>query len=259
MKKLFDKIKSKDIFNFIFNYIQDDKFKLRFFFYSKSFQKKLNLKSSIQHIYLKKIGFNVSDYLYTLDYNKDFLNKKYEEFLLQNELNKEEIENIIFNAVNCNNIDNIEENLKKLDLKVLINIDSPLFKIISITKNFENDFIINIYENNIDDNYELFYNILNSNIKYSSIYFHFTTIKKLNYLKDLNINANKIKYLKFINKNEKSDNFFEIINNFISLKYLYIYSFNLHKNKKTELKNLKSLYFSKCKNINLSNIFYAII
>ena len=156
MRNLFGKIKSNYISNGIFNFIEDENFKLKLFIYSKHFQIKLNLKASFQEKYLKNIEFNISNYLYTYYYNKDYLNKKYDDFLLNNRLNRKYFENIIYNVLENKNIEKIDKNIKKLDIKILINIDSPLFELISKTNNFENNYIINIYEDNIDYNYKLY-------------------------------------------------------------------------------------------------------
>ena len=261
MENLFNKIKSIYISDNIFSYIGDNNFKLKLFYYSKFYQNKLNLKVIFQEKYLKKLEFNISNYLYINKYNKDYLNNKYDEFLLKNRLNKKEFETIIYNVLENKNIENIDKNIKKFDTKILINIDSPLFELILKTKNFENNYIVYIYEENIDDNYKFYYNIFNNsnntNIKYLSICYNFKNIKKLNYLKELNIDFNKINYMHFINQNKENNNciLFENINNFLSLKYLYLDSYNMHKNDKIELNNLEVLSFINCEYINLLNIF----
>ena len=203
MDNLFDKIKSYFISNYIFNYIKDDIFRLKLFIYSKHFQNKLNLKVLFKEQYLKKNDFNISDYLYTDTYDKDLLNWKNDLFFLNSGLDKKELENILFYILENTNIENIDKNLKKLDGKILINIDSPLFKFILKTNNFETNYIINIFEENIDDNYKLDCERLNnSKIKYS-IYYNFSNIKKLNYS---NFDVNKINYLNFNCKHKENDN-----------------------------------------------------
>ena len=162
MRNLLDKIKSIYIQNNIFDYIEDINFKLKLFYFSKYFQKKFNLKIIFQEKYLKKFEFNISNYLYTDKYIKEYLNNKYDEFLLKNKLNKKEFEDILYNVLYNKNIGGIDKNIKMLDSKILINIDSPLFELISKTKYFEKGYIINIYEENIDNNYKLYYNIFNN-------------------------------------------------------------------------------------------------
>ena len=79
-EKLIDKIKANFILNGIFDYIQDTNFKLKLFIHSKSNQKKLDLELVIyKDLYLNKIGFDLDYYLYS-KYNKEFLNKNYQNF-----------------------------------------------------------------------------------------------------------------------------------------------------------------------------------
>ena len=105
--------------------------------------------------------------------------------------------------------------------------DSPLFNIISKSKEFENNYTIFISQKFIDryklkDDYEIYFDNLNKlNIKYSSIYFVFEDKKKISYLKDFNIDFNKIRKINLIqddvieeeeNENDKENNnkiFFE--------------------------------------------------
>ena len=56
---------------------------MKLFIYSKSFQNKLNLNLiGLKEIYLLKIGFDISKYLYIEQnkYKKDFLTIKYNNF-----------------------------------------------------------------------------------------------------------------------------------------------------------------------------------
>ena len=144
--------------------------------------------------YLEKIGFNIDDYLYQEIYKKKSLINKYNDFLLKNKLNKEEFEKIVYDVQKKENLSKIEENYEEL-----INIDSPLFEIISKTKNFENNYSIYISQEDIDKyklkkEYKNFFDKLNkTNIKYSTIYYYFINNKKINYLKELNIDFKKNK------------------------------------------------------------------
>ena len=94
-----------------------------------------------------------------------------------------------------------EDDVNKKDYDKLVNIDSPLFELISKTQLFEKNFTIYISQKIIDENelinnYKLFFDKLNkSNIKYSSIFYKFNDKNKLNYLKNINIDFNKIKKL----------------------------------------------------------------
>ena len=133
--------------------------------------------------------------IYTKKYmKKKSLIYKYNDFLLKNKLNKEEFEKIVYDVQKKENLSKIEENYEEL-----INIDSPLFEIISKTKNFENNYSIYISQEDIDKyklkkEYKNFFDKLNkTNIKYSSIYYYFINNKKINYLKELNIDFKKNK------------------------------------------------------------------
>ena len=96
-EEIINKIKSKFILNYIFDYIKDVNFKLKLFIYSKSNQNKLDLNLIIyKELFFKKIGFDLDNYLYTKLNNKDILNKNYQYFLIKNKLNKEIFENILY-------------------------------------------------------------------------------------------------------------------------------------------------------------------
>jgi len=80
---LINKINSTYIIQNIFNYIKNRNLKMKLFFYSKSFQKKLGIKLfDYKEKYFEKIGFDISKYLYVeeLKYEKDYLIKKYGKF-----------------------------------------------------------------------------------------------------------------------------------------------------------------------------------
>ena len=175
---LINNIKSYYIINNIFNYIPDNIFKEKLFLYSKSFQSKLRLNLiGLKEKYLNKIGFDLDKFFYAsfdtyrvggrkdfiIDQNKkDFLTKEYDNYFKEKKINKEKLGKIIYE---------IFEN-KKGNYEKLINIDSPLFNIISKTKNFEKIFTINIDQIIIDeyklkDDYITFFSNLNNNkIKY---------------------------------------------------------------------------------------------
>ena len=123
-------------------------------------------------------------------YEEDNLFKKYDNFLLEKKLNKKEFENIISEVIK-----NKEYKEKEDSEILLIDMESPLFGIISKTKSFANNYTIFVSQKNIDKNklkdyYKIHFDDLNkSNIKYSSIYYEFYDKKKINYLKKLNINS----------------------------------------------------------------------
>ena len=142
---LIDNIKSSYILKDIFNYIQDKTFKYKLFLYSKKMQKKYDINFvEINEKYLTKIGFDIDEYLYIEPelFKKDYLINEYNKFLNKKNINKEKIESIIYNIFQNKKIKDIdEEDIDKIEnYEKLINIDSPLFNIISKTKNFEKIF-----------------------------------------------------------------------------------------------------------------------
>ena len=61
---LLEKIQSKYIFESIFNYIEDENYKLKLFVYSKSFKKKLSIGLiNYQEQYICKFSFEPKEYL----------------------------------------------------------------------------------------------------------------------------------------------------------------------------------------------------
>ena len=132
-------IKSKHILNSIFNYIKDKNFKDKLFLYSKKFQNKLVIKLiRLKENYLKKIKFDLDKYLYIEPglYKKDFLTKEYNKFLEEKKVNKKIIENIIYDIYENKEIKDIDEvDVDKIEAnEKYINIESPLFKILSNKK-----------------------------------------------------------------------------------------------------------------------------
>ena len=162
-----------------------------------------------------------------------------------------------------------------------------MFKIISQTNNFENNYTIYIFQEEINEEYKEFFNQLNQkNIKYSSIYYRFKEKKKITNIKELNIDFKKIKRMTLFcdeedefNNNNKyffADFFsieniennliylkihlkcflkpycFEKINNFKCLQYLYINSLKFSEKLNLKLNNLKLLSCDNCKNIEFS-------
>ena len=152
-----------------------------------------------------------------------------------------------------------------------VNIESPLFEIVSKTKLFDN---CTIYlsqkimeEFKLKDYYiKILNKINNSNRKYSEIYYIFSEINKLDYLKELNFNFNNIKIFDFKYKgNENINN--ESLNNRLNILNLFqIEELTLEENKSVlniianvdELKEL-DLSFNKISNIKLKKCeFYKL-
>ena len=90
-EEIINNLASKHVLNIIVNYIKDENFKDKLFLYSKKFQKKFEMKLiGLKENYLKKIKFDLDKYLYieSDSFKKDFLAKKYDEFLMEKKLIK---------------------------------------------------------------------------------------------------------------------------------------------------------------------------
>ena len=235
-KNILDKISSLYITKNIFDYIKDENFKLKLFLYSKYFQKKLNINYTLCYEkYINKFGFDLNNYLYIdeeefdkntnlyyeyrkkenketeLKCEKFLLNKKYDDFLSKNNLNKDKFTKIIYETIKNKEIKDInEEDFTKKNNIILISIYSPFFDILSKTKFFENRCAIyistykmySLYDGD-EDYYNKFFDRLNkSNVNYSSVYFFFKRNEYINILNEINIDFNKIKKL-IIKEDEK--------------------------------------------------------
>ena len=135
------KIKSIYIIINISKYLKDNQ-KQKLFVYSKYFQNKLNIEYiDIKEKYLKNIGFNINEYLYIEEekYEKNILNKKYDKFLLEKKINRKSLENLIYEILENKQIKGINK-----ENETYINIDSPLFEIISKLSHFEKNYTIYI-------------------------------------------------------------------------------------------------------------------
>ena len=187
------KIKSSYIIKNIFNFIKDKNFKVKLFLYTKNKDLHNNLEidfNDLKEKYLRKIGFYFNEYFHKTpkSFSKILLNEKYNNFFNKKNYTKEKIENIIYDIFK-------NKEIKDIDEEILIDIDSPLFKVISKIKIFEKQFSIFLDEYKLkDENIIEFFNDLNkSNINYSSIFFNLDDCNKINNLKELNIDFNKIK------------------------------------------------------------------
>ena len=287
-QRMIDKIKSQYILKGILNYAKDTNLSFKLFYHSKRHQKRLGIHLVIyKEIYLKSLGFDINSYLI----QEENLTQKYNNFLLENGLNKEKFEKIIYDVTNEE-----DSRIIKEDYETKICIDSPLFDIISKTKNFENNYTIFISQTYIDEyklknDYITFFNKLNeSHTQYSSIYYKFNEIKKINYLKEFNINFNKIRritlicdkkdntkdseknkcisqaffsfdninnnliYLKMkINLHSINPKLFEPINGFKSLNYLFIEKIRFYKMFNIKTNNLKIISCKYCTNVFIVN------
>ena len=282
-EELINNIKSKHILHYILNYIEDKNFKYKLFLYSKKLQIKYDVKLIVlKENYLKKLKFDFDKYLYIEPnlFQKDILSKEYNNFLIEKKLDKERIENILYEIFEKKEIKDIdEEDVDKIkDHEKLINIESPLFMILSKTRNFGKIFTIYISQKIIDkhklkDEYKKFFDKLNKlNIEYESIFYDYKDINNINYLKQININFNKIKkitlaieydnnYYYYFNRKQKDFlevlfSFKNIVNNliYLDIKYKY-YKINIPPNLFENINNFKSLRYLFIENVNFKEDF----
>ena len=258
---MINKIKSKYILKYLFNYIGNTSFELKIFIHSKYFQNKLNLTQSYYYKkFLDSLGFNLNKYIYKeeddLALTIDSLTRDYDLFITKNNLNKEKVESVLYEILNGQNAKNKR--------KYYINIESPLFEMISKTNDFEKKYIIYISQKIIDGNtsnnvcLSKFDKLNKENIKYSSILYAFNDIAKIEYLKSLNINYNNIRRLdlryngnNIIISDEIIKNKIDILNLFKNLEQLFLKGITFDLLINAEFKELKELNLS---NNYISNI-----
>ena len=217
-RKLIDKFSRLSLIT-TFNFIEDKTLPLKLFIKYQKYHKrfKVNL-SSCKQKYLENNGFFINDYLFQSKHNaKDELTKKYKKFFYKSDLAQKKVEKLIYEIKNDEN-----ERIIKEDYETKINIDTPLLEILSKTKNYEKNYTIylsqiDIDENNLKKDYTSSFS--KENINFSSIYYVLKDKKKINYLRELNINFNKIKRMTLIVGSEENNNyinkcFFEILFSF---------------------------------------------
>ena len=296
-----DNIKSNYILKNIINYIQNNNFLHKIFVYSKKYQKKLDLQYiEPKEKYLKNIEFDITKYL-SNSLEKDLLSKEYKDFFKDKNIDKDKIERVIYDIFEYKKIKGMEEeDINEIkDYEISISIYSPLFKLLSKTKNFEKKFTIYIPQKHIHEYKNDYINVFNDlNIKYSSIFYELDDIRQLNYIQKINIDFKKIKRLtikvkepknetdknmieiynkaffetllsldniannliylniNYIKNYKINDAFFQNINSFKSLRYLYMNGFNFEKEFIFKLNTLKIISIKNCKNITSSEINY---
>ena len=145
--------------------------------------------------------------------------------------------------------------------------ESPLFEIISKTKNFENKYTIYIDQKIIDE-YKYVYkkvfdNLNKSNIIYSLIYHSYYDKNIINFLNELNIDYNKIKRLKLIKRNSKEDIEKENDNNHesslskklvgLDFNFKELKEIDLSWNNISDIKILEKVNFEKLEHLDLGN------
>ena len=271
------KINSKYVLNSLFNYINDDKFKMKLFLYSKAFQNLFNINIfDYQLHFLNKNGMKYNNY-YKFDYNsknnenenfdKDIIKKTFTEDLSKYNINI--TTNIITKILNYleneeknknNNIDkkddndgNINEN--KINFGIEIDIYSPFFDSLLINNKIYEKFSIIIPKkyfkeyNLINDYISIFEKLNKLKIKYDSITLLCNNNNDLNDLLNLNIKFEQIKKLSIIIKGEQINynNFYNILfslnlhNNLLYLSLKYNYYSKINAQEFININNFKSL------------------
>ena len=248
MKKDFNlsKIKSKHILNQIFDFIKDDNFKLNFLKYSKYFQKIFDINIfNYQNAYFKKSNFYLPDFLNNKsekieDFDKDFLQKKLDKFLIKHpqlrisDINKYVKEFIPLYAKKEQKENNEQGINYEKSYNNYIDIYSPFFELLSKNEFFGNIFTINIPTNlivkkSLENIYiTIFDDLEKNNINYYSLKISLNGIKDLNVLNKFKIIFNQLNKIIFdilekkpiINYNTFLAKIFSFFSKENTLKYL---------------------------------------
>ena len=257
-RKSINKIKSKYIYDEIFEFSKDINLKLKLLKYSKQFQKLLHLNIfNYQKGYLQQFNIDLDKYL-LIPYNdinlvnlknKNILQQRFNEDLLKYEINSEVFQNYIIDYFqNHSKNQKLNKNYEKE-----IDIFSPLFDILSKYEFFGEIFSINIYMlllKEFDKDYIKTFTKLNKiKYNYSINYYGYKSKYIFTKLKELKIKFNKLNKLSFLNLPSKHiqifDDSFSFLNNMFSfinfknLKYLNI-----------ELESEKGFYIDTLKELN---------
>ena len=289
-KNPFYNIKSKFVFKNVFDFIKDNNIKLKLLTYSKYFQDILQITIfDYKENYFNKKRVKLNEY-FTLKtqknfnanrFNKNLLNDNLKSFINNNNINLDSLKSYLIDYYTKNAGDFSNS-------KILIDIYSPFFDVLSKSKCFEL-FIIPI-EMDIINKYQLFNDYKKSfeNLKNFSVKINYINEKDIILLKEF-INFEEIKELDMINiGNEKNINYdklfmnilpitnfgnkltnlnlkihdvwgkitnsdiFEKINNCQHLKTLELNGFKFQNNFQLNLNNLSILNLRNCTNIILS-------
>ena len=146
---IINEIKSKYILEQIFEYIKDDKFKMKLFCYSKLFQSKLNLSIvDYQIAFLNKIDFDYNNYLKfsnnTFDqqnFDSTYLKSQFTKEILKYNINLNIMSTIINNYFRNNKSPKIQKK-NNINSGIEIDIFSPYFDFLSKDDIFKNFCII---------------------------------------------------------------------------------------------------------------------
>ena len=217
-ESLFDKIKSKYIFQNLLSYINDKEIFLKLFIYSKSLQEKTNiiLFDYQEEYFNKRIKWEdflyfkrdfYSDYSFHKDGLKNNLRKKMMEFNINDNIIQKLVIKYFTKDTNKNQKDQyIDDNLQNIDFY------SPFFDFLSKLEIFDLIFTIHISikmikKYNLSKYYISKFNELNKlNIKYSSLSLFFEGSDIANYLQEFKINFSQIKKLDIFQNNIGSSN-----------------------------------------------------
>ena len=208
-------IKSKYILEKIFDYIKDDKFKMKLFSYSKLFQSKLNLSIvDYQIAFLNKINFNYRNYLkFSINtfgqqhFDRQYLIHQFQDDLLKYNINSNDVSTIINYYFRNNKSPTIQEknkNKNNINSGIEIDIFSPYFEFLFKEDIFKNFCIIipliRIRKFNLINEYNsIFAQLTQRKSNYNSIILYTNDNDDLELIKDLGINFNQILKLSAIN------------------------------------------------------------
>ena len=276
-RKLLSKIKSTYILERIFTYIEDNKFKLKLFTFSKSFQKKLNIELyNYQEIYFKKYDLNLNIFLNLSSFDlakRTLLRDRLNNLLIEKNIDMDSIKSYVINYYKYKSKEEImkEENLK-FNSKLLIDISSPFLEILSQTDLLEQYFTITIPINyfntygNIKKDYISCFDQLNkTKAKYYSIKIDFKDNEDINVIKELNINFEQVKELGIFkigrtvidNYNYFLSNLFNMKSIVNNLKFLYINIYDTYNSIILEPNSLEGL--NNFENLEILKLHYFVI
>lgn len=206
-EKLLEKISSNYIFENIFDYISNEKFKFKIFVHSKLFQKKLDLELKHYKLhYINQFGLRDMNTYFSNDdyenYDKDYLTKILKDDLSNKKIDMNKMKTVLFELFedykNDKDYNYFDLNEKNLDIY------SPFFDVISKTELYEKMYTIPIpveiiKKLNLKNDYISAFNKMNeSNGKYHSITLYYKECDDIKLLKELNIDFSKVKRFNLI-------------------------------------------------------------
>ena len=214
-KSILKRIKSKYIYKIIFDYINNENFKLKLFNYSKYFQNILGLKLfDYKEKFFDNLDINLNEYFYKdsgkFPMQKPLLKQMLESDLKEYKLDFNFIQKYLINSLNKKIKALIDQfnNRASIFSDLYINISSPFFDFISQSEIFEYfgmiifiD-IINLFA--FKEDLISFLNNLNISSKISSFVFFYREPYQIDYLKEykIKINFENIKKLQIIQQLE---------------------------------------------------------